>query len=94
MHPTVSRPSLSISLLLTELKDVTNWNLLGVHLRVPESRLTEIETRYYQSQGLDRCKKEVLGAWLKTTPGASWKELVGALRQMDEEVLATRLENE
>ena len=53
-----------------------------------------IQIQYERSEGPCRCKEEVLGAWLKTTPGASWKELVGALRQMDEEVLATRLENE
>ena len=91
-HPTVLHPSLSIPLLLTELKDVTNWHMLGVYLRVRESKLEDIETRYQQSQGLDRCKKEVLCAWLQTNPDASWKEFVDALKQIDEEVLASNLE--
>ena len=64
-----------------------------MYLRVPKSKLTDIEKRYQQSEGLDRCKEEVLYAWLQRTPGASWKELINAIRQIDEEVLATRLED-
>ena len=63
---------------------------MGVYLCVPMSTLTDIESQY---QGLERCKAEVLHAWLKRTPGASWKGLIDALRQIDEEVLATRLED-
>ena len=52
-----------------------------------------IETQYLQSQGPTRCKEEVLCAWLRTTPDASWKELVDGLRQIDEQALASRLED-
>ena len=86
-------PPLSALLLLTELRDVTNWHLLGVYLRVPQSILTDIETFYQQSEGPDRCKVETLRVWLQRNPDASWKELVDALRQIDEKALATRLEN-
>ena len=57
---------------------------------VPKRTLTDIESQY---QGLERRKEEVLHAWLKGTPGASWKELVNALRQIDEKALAARLED-
>ena len=92
-HPTEPHRSLSIPVLLTELKDVTNFHMLGVYLRVPESRLTDIETRYQHSQGLDRCKKEVLSAWLQISPGGSLKELIDALRKIDEIALAATLED-
>ena len=64
-----------------------------MYLHVPNSKLTDIETRYQQSEGLNRCKKEVLHAWLQNTPGASWKELLDALRQINEKALATILED-
>ena len=92
-HLTEPHRSLSILVLLTELKDVTNFHMLGVYLQVPESRLTDIETRYLHSQGLDRCKKEVLSAWLQIIPGANWKELTDALREIDETALAAKLED-
>ena len=63
-----------------------------MYLRVPQRTLTDIETRYLQAHGLNRCKEEVLRAWLQRTPEASWKELVDALRQIDEIALASRLE--
>ena len=63
-----------------------------MYLRVSKSKLTDIETRYQQSQGLERCKEELLGAWFERTPGASWKELINALRLMDRIALATELE--
>lgn len=89
-------PALSIPLFLAELKDVTNWRQLGLYLRVPNSKLDEIETRFLQSQGFDRCKEAVVGAWLQETPSevpsASWKELADVLRQIGEEKLATQLE--
>ena len=92
-HHTESHQFLLIPVLLTELKDVTNWHMLGVYLRVPKRRLVEIETRYQHSQGLERCKEEVLRAWLHITVGANWKELIDALREIDEVTLAAKLED-
>ena len=92
-HPTEPHRSLSIPVLLTELKDVTNFHMLGVYLRVPRKRLVEIERQFQMSQGLDRCKEEVLSAWLQITPGASLKELIDALREINEIALASTLED-
>ena len=66
--------------------------MLGVHLRVPQGKLKEIEARYQFQGGFDRCKAEVLCAWLQMNPSACWKELVAALSMMEEKTLATILE--
>ena len=67
--------------------------MLGVYLRVPRYILMDIETQYLQSQGSTRCKEEVLHAWLRATPDASWKEVADCLRQIDEQALASRIED-
>ena len=92
-HPTEPHRSLSIPVLLTELKDVTNFYMLGVYLRVPRKRLVEIRTQFQHSQGLDQCKEEVLSAWLQITPSACLKELIDALKEIDEIALAATLED-
>ena len=82
----------ALPLLLIELKDITNWHLLGMNLGVRKSKLDAIQAQHLLSHGLDRCKGEALSVWLRGNAKASWKELVDALRQMDEQALATTLE--
>ena len=67
--------------LLSELKDVTNWCLLGIYLGVPISELNRIEQDY---RGCERQKLQMLDRWLERTPTASWGEVVYALQQIGE----------
>ena len=91
LRPSAALSEAALPLLLIELKDVTNWHLLGVYLRVRKSKLDAIQTQHLLSHGIDHCKGEALSAWLRGNPDASWKELVDALSLMDEQALATTL---
>ena len=78
---------LTVSLLLEELKEVTDWYLLGAYLNVPVYELKKINAQ----DGVERCKLEVLHYWLNTTTTASWKDIARALEQLDMLKLAARL---
>jgi len=75
-----------------ELKDVTDWYALGVHLKVPIRELKAIEVDY--PQDVQRRKLETLKVWLKredNNPFNLWKKMVEALRLMDENVIGKYL---
>ena len=46
------------------------------------------------AEGCDGWKRETFSLWLKHTPNASWRDVVGALRRMGENTEAERLEQE
>ena len=73
------------------MKDITDWHVLGVYLRIPKNKLDVIKAQH-QSQGIDKCKLEVLEAWLRENPDASWKQLIDVLTLMDKNTLAALLE--
>lgn len=78
--------------LSVELKDVTDWHALGVHLKVSIRELKAIEVNY--PQDVQRHKLETLKVWLKredNNPFNLWKKIVEALRLMDENVIAKYL---
>lgn len=75
-----------------ELKNVTDWHVLGVHLKVPIQELKAIEVNY--PQDVQRRKLETLKVWLKregNNPFNLWKKMAEALRLMDENVIANYL---
>ena len=72
--------------LLEELKDV-DWFLLGIFLGVPLKQLHRIESSYRQGV-VERCKIDMLQYWLDNNVSASWKDVVRALEQTDQIVLA------
>ena len=76
-----------MQLLLTTVRSVSDWHQLGVRLGLEMSQLREIEQSYHTG-GVSRMKSEMLSLWLKSTPGGSWDELVTALEEMGEKVLA------
>ena len=78
---------LTVSLLLEELKEVTDWYMLGAYLNVPVHELKKINPQ----DGVERCKLEVLQYWLNTTISASWKDVARALEQLNMLTLAVRL---
>ena len=81
---------LTVSLLLEELKEVTDWYILGAYLNVPVHELKKINPQ----DGVERCKLEVLQFWLNTTITASWKDIARALEQLNMLKLAARLKSQ
>ena len=63
---------------MSVVKSVSDWYQLGVRLGLDMSQLREVEQSYHVG-GISQMKSEVLDLWLRSTPGASWEELVTAL---------------
>ena len=83
---------LSLSTVRNEIHDArTKWYDIGLELKVAESTLKSIESRYEDDK---ICLREVIAAWLRAGDNATWESLVDALRTrvVDEPRLAADLE--
>ena len=67
--------------LVTACKSVTDWHTLGIQLDLTTSQLNSIYVTYY-AHGTDRLKTEMFDVWLKSSPTASWDDLITALEDM------------
>ena len=61
--------------LMTALRHVWEWFDLGLQLRVPYSTLKKIEQEQ-QMKGVERCKTELLVAWLQGQGGETSKQFL------------------
>ena len=63
-----------------ELSEVTgeDWYPLGVQLGLRPATLREIQRNY--PLDTERCRREILDLWLRSTPKVSWKILVQAVQ--------------
>ena len=77
--------------LVTACKRVSDWHTLGIQLDLTTSQLKDIDVTYH-AHGVDRLKTEMFDLWLKSSPDASWTNLITALRAMDEERVASDIE--
>ena len=84
-------PDLSVKHLLTACKSVTDWYTLGIHLDLTTSQLDDIQVTYH-AHGVNRLKTEMFIVWLKSSPDASWTDLITALRAMDENTIASEIQ--
>ena len=75
----------AIRVLSSELTTAINWHKLGLNLNIPKHELDKIERDY---RGNDRQRLEMLDLWLRRTPNATWRDVVSALQQMEENTLA------
>ena len=48
----------------------------------------------YHIHGLGRLKTEMFNEWLKSSPDASWTDLITALRDIDEDKVANDIEQQ
>ena len=80
--------ALKVGDLSFELKTVTDWHKLGTHLGLQMDELKQIELDY---QGNERRKKEMLDLWLRQKPDAGWRDVVSALKKMEENAVAERI---
>ena len=77
--------------LCSELISISDWRTLGLFLGVQDYELDKIE-RSHPTEGCDGWKRETFSLWLRRTPSASWRDVVGALRRMGENTVAERIE--
>lgn len=78
----------SLSYMLTE---VYNWEVLGIHLGIKMHKLEEIKGK---CQGdLEMCKNRLYDTWLRQNTDASWKEIVQALKLMEERNIADKIKH-
>ena len=80
-----------IATLCNELTSISEWFALGLNLGVPYCLLKEVRSNY-SVEGWGACRRETLVLWLQRAPNASWRDVVGALRQMGENAVAQRIE--
>ena len=78
-----------ILILMNELIAVTNWRTLGSNLNIVESTLDVVEQ---ENSKTELRKRDVLKRWLKLKPKAAWKDVVSALRHMEENRVANSIE--
>ena len=78
----------------TEMKGVAEshaeWRQLGTQLGLQPDKLREIENE--NPTDIERRKVEVVDIWRRSTPGASWRHIVTALREIGEMSTAKRVE--
>ena len=71
-----------MNLLLEAVSNVTDWHGLGRRLGLTMSQLRRIEITFH-IHGVERIKAEMFDVWLKSSPNASWADLIRALEAMD-----------
>ena len=91
IFPSTASATPTLRELTNELDSVLEWHLLGVKLDLKTHELGEIE-RNYRSDGIRRCKTEMLSRWLGNTTNPTWEAVVDALRQMRANAVADTIE--
>ena len=86
-HHTAGSPP-PLRLLVEAVTDVTDWHTLGLTLDLTMSQLEDIRITYHV-YGLGLLKARVFDAWLKSSPGASWSDLISVLKSMNEHRVAS-----
>ena len=79
--------SLETSLLVRELKDV-EWDTLGTYLGLTQGEIREIESDH---QNTGRRRIVMFEKWLSKEESPSWEMIIAALKDMDENSLASKL---
>ena len=84
-------PPLTVKELLTATINVSDWHRLGLLLNLTMCQLREIDVTY-NKEGFNRIKAEMFDAWLKSSPSASWNDLIKALKTIGEANVASEIE--
>ena len=80
----------SVHLLVKELKEVKDWYVFGVALDIPVRQLNAIQSSNPHG-GVERWLVDMFEYWLNSNPDASWKDIIQALEQTDQLVLAAKV---
>ena len=76
--------------LSSELKLIADWLQLGIKLGLLPAQLHQIKREH--PSDIERRKVKVFDLWLQSTPGASWRRIVTALREMGDVTTAEKIE--
>ena len=78
-------------MIFNELREVggEDWFMLGVQLGVPTAKLNTIKATH--TRDLDRCKFEMIEAWIKVQDIASWSDILSALLACAYDGIAIRI---
>ena len=80
---------LTVNQLVVAVSTVTDWHGLGLKLGLTMSQLEQIEQHIVcQVQGPSRLMAEMLNVWLKSSPTASWADLITALKAIGQNKVA------
>ena len=79
-----------MNLLLEAVSNVTDWHGLGLKLSLTVNQLREMELTHPR-EGPSRLKAEMFNVWLKSSPNASWTDLITALEAMGEDRVASNV---
>ena len=77
-----------LRLLVEAVTNVTDWHTLGRNLNLTNTQLENIHVTYHV-HGVERLKTEMFDAWLKSSPSASWSDLISALKSMNKHTVAS-----
>ena len=80
---------LEMSTLLELLYTISDWYLLGIHLRLPDTKLDEIKKDFSCSSD---CLLKMLQFWLHNGNNISWSSLGKAMAKMPDVVCAQNVE--
>ena len=72
------------------LKSVSDWHSLGIYLDLKTHQLDAIEKNHHGDN--ERCRTEMLNAWLNSTTTPTWEAIVEALRQMEQGGVADNIQ--
>ena len=64
------------------MKPVSDWHSLGIYLDLKTHQLDTIEKNHHGDD--ERCRTEMLIAWLNSTKTPTWEAIVEALGQMEQ----------
>ena len=78
--------------LLKALKKLENWFLFGAMLSLPVPQLRKIELHHLKDS--DRCKLDMLQYWLDNKLDPKWNEVILALEETDQLVLAAEVKHD
>ena len=82
---------LNVKNLSLELSMVSEWYALGFQLGLSLFQLNQIKQHF--PRDIDCCITEVVDLWLRSTPWASWRDIITALRRMGDLTAAERIES-
>ena len=79
-----------MNLLVEAVSDVPDWHTLGLKLGLTMGQLSGIHVTYHV-YGVGRLKAEMFNVWLKSSPNASWTDLISALKSMNEHRITSEI---
>lgn len=82
---------LDVRSLSTLLATIFNWESLGIRLGLQMHQLEKIR---HDCQGdLEMCKNRLYDCWLRQNTNPTWRQVVEALEQMEENNLADKIKH-